>query len=513
MINKWFYKQKRNYTNDFNLLTMKKVYFLSILILGLSIGIYSLFSVNPPSKDYIAKEPNSLQFTKTALKSFPPFSQDRTKPLVAQTTFEVCDVIIPDSLLPQKSYRQVIEARMVNDTRIAKEETEATAEGGNEASKWNRETRTKINENRALWAFPPRQDSLIIVRGNPFASAVELAYAEHRPLIISPDMIWLLICQGFAIHVDQNGEKLREHFVQYEGKKNLEIERTDLLIDDIPYWEDAIAEFSWKIGNHVGEELKNLTVNRFSTTTAIEATAFEVTLMDAMSSYFTYSMEISCGIPSITLEGSVEDWEKIERDFEKFAQYDLEWWVNDLKPVLHQFTQAAKGKVDKEFWQNIYDVDYASGGCAPDRFITGWVLKFYPYLEDKSRNQIIGRDSENDWVRDYEMERMMEEISKMREQNTEEPMEKKSKKEPEIRMRYVGPDLEVSDLPLGISKADVIVHGDAGEYKIDFLAGFVGISQDAATKALRPEINWAVVDSGRKPTKEEMKQVKENTIP
>jgi len=70
-----------------------------------------------------------------------------------------------------------------------------------------------------------------------------------------------------------------------------------------------------------------LVTGDFSTTTAIEKAAFQVTLMDAMKSYFRYSMVTACGIPEITLEGSVEDWQMIETKAQEFAQYDLEVWI------------------------------------------------------------------------------------------------------------------------------------------------------------------------------------------
>jgi len=39
---------------------------------------------------------------------------------------------------------------------------------------------------------------------NGFVAAVHVAYVNHLPLVLSPDMIWLLIAQAFAIHVDLN---------------------------------------------------------------------------------------------------------------------------------------------------------------------------------------------------------------------------------------------------------------------------------------------------------------------
>ena len=47
---------------------------------------------------------------------------------------------------------------------------------------------------------------------------------------------------------------------------------------------------------------------RFSTTGQVEATAFEISLMEAMKNYFQFYCHTMCGIPEVTLEGNVEDY-------------------------------------------------------------------------------------------------------------------------------------------------------------------------------------------------------------
>ena len=46
------------------------------------------------------------------------------------------------------------------------------------------------------------------------------AYENHLPIRLTPDIIWLLIVQGFAQHINFNSEYLRERFVNFEKKKN-----------------------------------------------------------------------------------------------------------------------------------------------------------------------------------------------------------------------------------------------------------------------------------------------------
>ncbi|MGB0931167.1 MAG: DUF4419 domain-containing protein [Chitinophagales bacterium] len=377
-------------------------------------------------------------------------------------TFDVCEVEIAENLLPERNYSEVMDNLIVSSKE--------------RISPWE-ENKDSKGVKRSLLAYPQKGKKLVKTYNHPFAEAIKIAYAQHRPLVFSPDMVWMLICQGVATHIDQNSEQLRGQLVAHEGKHKIHIERNYYMANSVGYWENILGEFSDSIQAHVGEKMHGLISNRFSTTSSIEATAFEVTLMDAMSSYFSYSMGITCGIPSITLEGTVEDWEKLERDFEAFSQYDLKWWVDDLKPILHEFTQAARGEVDKEFWGKIYDYrHFERGMCgSPEGTITGWMLKFYPYLADDSKNPLIGKN----------LEKYSRQISKQKGYKSGQPV------------------LELSDFPKGLSKADFILSNLGDVSEMEFLAGFVGIAQDSKTKALRPEINWSVVDSGRKSTSEE----------
>ena len=54
-------------------------------------------------------------------------------------------------------------------------------------------------------------DRLVLQYGNhPFFYGMYEAYASHRPFVLSPDMIWLLISQGFSHHINADPEKYRD---------------------------------------------------------------------------------------------------------------------------------------------------------------------------------------------------------------------------------------------------------------------------------------------------------------
>jgi len=55
---------------------------------------------------------------------------------------------------------------------------------------------TSINYEIESYQIELKNKKLIPTDANAFVCALHIAFAQHRPIIISPDMIWLLIVQG-----------------------------------------------------------------------------------------------------------------------------------------------------------------------------------------------------------------------------------------------------------------------------------------------------------------------------
>jgi hypothetical protein len=232
-------------------------------------------------------------------------------------------------------------------------------------------------------------DSLVVWGYHPFFNGMYQAYADHRPFVISPDMIWLLISQGFARHVSANAELLRKYFVDFNGKLSL-IVRNDSLRLDSPAssWEKIFPEFTKQIAEHTGTDLINVLTSDYSTTTPVEKIASEITIMEAMEPYFEFIViRIVCGIPEITLKGKTEDWQKIYDKTKKLGKYDLKWWTDELEPILNEFIKTSKGEIDKKFWMNMFKYHSQEKYGAP-KIIDGWIVKFFPYDKDGKRNNL-----------------------------------------------------------------------------------------------------------------------------
>lgn len=58
-----------------------------------------------------------------------------------------------------------------------------------------------------------------VVKGvlfHPLLAGVHLAFSQHRPLVLSPDMLWIAILQGLSQHVRNNADSLRSKLVNIQ---------------------------------------------------------------------------------------------------------------------------------------------------------------------------------------------------------------------------------------------------------------------------------------------------------
>lgn len=297
---------------------------------------------------------------------------------------------------------------------------------------------------------------------HPLIETVHTAFAEHYPLVLSPDDVWLCLAQGFALHVEAHAEALRSRFVRHDSQLTLTVRRDDFVMGS-PHndWQGCFAEWADAIAAHIGKK-RDLVVAAFSTTGPIERAASEIVLMSAMKNYFNFLLVTKCGIPAITLLGTVADWQAIRHRAEMFAEFDLADWVRVLLPVLDEFVKAAAGAPDRAFWQSMYKLYGESGGP----YVTGWINVLFPYLDADMRRH--GGDPPNGGV---------------------------VRNDPAFtwsRNRASAKDPNLCRFPCGLSRVPLAWDYLGTIYPMTLQAGFVGISQDRQTRAVRPAIGWVV---------------------
>ncbi|MBP5636211.1 MAG: DUF4419 domain-containing protein [Bacteroidales bacterium] len=281
------------------------------------------------------------------------------------------------------------------------------------------------------------------------------AWCQHRPVVLTPDAIWMVISQGFSHYVNKNPEKVRNKLVSHEGQMVLRVRTNDLLSSQAD-WEGTIGKFVSEIGKYTNEKVAETLVADFSTTGVNERIASEITLMDVVKPYFKYeAFYIVCGIPSITLTGTPMDWEKVLAKTKALRRFGLDWWVNDLEPILEEFINASKGRPDYWFWKDIVcktrPRTVQGPTCArhspPVTKVDGWFLKFFPFDSN-------GRTPE------------------------EVPITKTMLS-------------ETVCVPFTFIRVDERME-PIDSTKMELVAGIVAVKEDPATFALTPHIGWLV---------------------
>ena len=290
-------------------------------------------------------------------------------------------------------------------------------------------------------------DSLVLSYGtHPFFYGMYEAYASHRPFVLSPDMVWMLISQGFSHHINADPEKYRDRMVDFQGKMQLVVE-SDKPLNEAE-WGKLIPEFAEEIKKNTKGTVAETIIADFSTTTSYEQIASEITLMETTKTYFDFVvMYIVCGIPEITLLGTTEDWQKVYDKAMQLRSYDLDWWIDELEPILAQFIKASKGKADTKFWRKMFKWHTQKEYGAPN-VIDGWIVKFFPYDKYGKRFDLrtLTRDSS-----------LPDELA-----------------EADVRFVEIYPD------------------GSRVETMIQLYGGFVGLEQNPENYALTPKIGWEV---------------------
>ena len=307
-----------------------------------------------------------------------------------------------------------------------------------------------------VYATSKCDEGLYDIGADTFYQTLLTAYAEHRPVVISPDMIWCLICQGFSHHINLDPEKYRDRMVFHQGKETLEVRRVEPKEFTPEQWEDIIREFAQMVDEKTKGSVASAIVTDFSTTTPVEAISSRITLLDTVKSYFEFVViQMICGIPHITLKGTPKDWQKIADNIQEFRQFDLDWWIDSLSPILEEFVKAANGYPDPTFWKSIvmtWRTDLVrGGGCMPSdeepTKVDGWFLKFFPYCKD-------GRTPDKVSI---EESMLAERVS----------------------------------VPFILRKCDTLGNV-VEETKMKMTAGMIGVSEDRDTYALTPKFGWFI---------------------
>lgn len=296
-------------------------------------------------------------------------------------------------------------------------------------------------------------------------SVVLNAYNRHHNLVLRPDDVWQAVLAQFNFYIKARAEELRDKVVDFQGQKLLTV-RSGGNLYSADFGAMAVRMSDEIAGNIQDPYLVKWLLPSFTTTTPNDLVAASVTIMSTMQKYFKYKFQLSCGIPSVTLLGTVEDWMELRLKFDRLLEFEIageahmkEWhgWLADIGDNL---VASAQGRPDVKFWDRV--ASHYGGGSGPS-YVSGWISAFSVWSE-KGEWQGSKREYRNMWSG--------------------------------ATVTSDFPIIDTNDLTSGVVSVPVLVDDNGTKHDCVMVAGQVGMRVDGDT--VSPATDWCIATKNKR---------------
>ncbi|BAO49477.1 inhibitor of apoptosis protein [Alphaentomopoxvirus acuprea] len=214
------------------------------------------------------------------------------------------------------------------------------------------------------------------------------AFSSHHGLIITPDVIWISILAQISLYINYNSQKLRHKFVNFNGKKPLQIIKENAMTN-IP---ELIESFTDLLDEHIiDKKFISWILTAFSTSTNHTKIVKSIMLMGTFKHYFNYCCS-ECGLSQIIIKGNKDDWIRIRENLLKIKElnydnnpYNVEKWYNNLYNFITEFINAKENNINITYWEKFVSEVNRSGGP----YIYGHILALCEfYVIDNQLKQL-----------------------------------------------------------------------------------------------------------------------------
>ncbi|KAM9995336.1 hypothetical protein ACTFIY_001518 [Dictyostelium cf. discoideum] len=238
------------------------------------------------------------------------------------------------------------------------------------------------------------EDLKIIVGYNSFIYSAWDSYNYHHHLEIRPDNIWMILMIK---------KKILQVFTDYSilevGSGNGSGGSDDISFEKLT--NDMVDEICKNIKD---PSIRDWIIPSFSTTTLSDKIIFSTVLMSTLKKDFIYRYGSKCGLPKVTLLGTVDDWIQLKERSLKLKEFNIsdsdcsssssssgdgdgdnenlmnKWVDKYLLEILDNFIESSKGKPNKTWWNQMIDFREQSGSSV----LSGWLSAFCLFKDDGS---------------------------------------------------------------------------------------------------------------------------------
>ena len=209
---------------------------------------------------------------------------------------------------------------------------------------------------------------------NAFIKTCVLAFQHHLPLRLTPDDILLLMTSGvhfWLAQLDQDAHADR----LTSGKR----EKTQLVVPIKHSFDDAIPTLETMLFDALSPDMKILLEQRFSTTTDQIHHSHVLFVTTMCQRVVEVTFNTMCGIPSVTLEGTRDDWQQLEQLCDvilRISDGALGPWITNLRKAFKVILDTVDGADTSGIWDNFINHDYECRRSA----CSGWINVFFPFI-------------------------------------------------------------------------------------------------------------------------------------
>ena len=208
-------------------------------------------------------------------------------------------------------------------------------------------------------------------------SAIE-AWGRHSHLVLRPEDLWFTVLVQLNFYMQKHSEELRDKFVSHQGQETISMD------------EGTSPEIVSKFRKEIQKSIRLPWLSEwispgFTTSTEADETTATVLMMGVAKAYFEYESEDVCGMPSVTLLGTREDWNRLLNKLDRLAEFGAEPadFASRLRPILSRIAHSfdnPRARETRDFWDQMVQAKVMHStqcGVPPLSYtISGWVLAF-----------------------------------------------------------------------------------------------------------------------------------------
>jgi hypothetical protein len=209
-----------------------------------------------------------------------------------------------------------------------------------------------------------------------FVNYVAHAYRQHYGIIINPTDIWYMITAEIAAAVKKTPNDYSSLFTKTPGEKQL---ITVVTGDPETIDPHAVVE---QLKTRVPTDVDTFLPD-FSTDTIVSKMSMSIAFCDMVSPYYNYGT-LMCGIPTVEIGGTREDWNLLLANLDKIRTLftgKMNDYLLRCDTTVRFMLDATIKKTGPAFLSQIIKLERCGSGS--DEEISGWILDFVNMPKDK----------------------------------------------------------------------------------------------------------------------------------